>query len=79
MATVDTLRRGIMPHASPEQVDALLWNCTPYPFIGDARKLRRSMRRCLRRGGGTVEGAIAYAHDELDRAMAEYAERASNA
>lgn len=71
MTTFDTFRRGILPRASAEDVNRLLWNCTPYPFAGDVRKLRRSMRECLRGGGGTVDGAIAYAESELDRAMAE--------
>ena len=69
MATTDTFRRGILPHASAEAINALLWNCSPYPFIRDVRKMRRSIRKCLKGGGGTVDGAIGYAHDELSRAM----------
>lgn len=72
MATLDTFRRGILPKASAEDVNRLLWNCTPYPFSGDVRKLRRSIRKSLRLGGGTIDGAICYALDELNRAMDEY-------
>lgn len=72
MANFDSIRHGIIPSATDEQVHALLWSCSPYPFLGDLRKLRRAIRRCLRRGGGTVAGAISYAHCELDEAMTEY-------
>ena len=73
MANVDSIRRGIVPNASADEVNSLLWCCSPYPFRRDLRKLRRSIRKCLRQGGGTVSGAIDYAHRELDEAMAEYA------
>ena len=69
MATIDTFRHGIMPHASDEAIHRLLWSCSAYPFIGDVRKLRRSLRKYLRLGGGTVDGAIDAAHKELDRAF----------
>jgi hypothetical protein len=72
MANLDSIRRGIVPRASDEQVRSLLWCCTTYPFRKDLRKLRRSLRRELKAGGGTVAGAIEHAHAELDRAMAEY-------
>ena len=72
MATADTFRRGILPHASDEAIKRLLWNCTPFPFAGDTRKLRRSLRKYLRLGGGAVDGAIAASHEELDRAMEAY-------
>ncbi len=71
MATVDTFRRGICPKATEEQVSALLWSCTPFPFRGDVRWLRNKIRRAIKAGGGTVGGAIRLAHDELDRAMAD--------
>lgn len=70
MATLDSIRKGIVPRATAEQVNSLLWCCSPYPFIGDLRRLRRSIRRELRLGGGTIQGAIEHAHEELDRAMA---------
>lgn len=75
MTNFDSIRRGIVPSASDSEVNALLWNCSPFPFLGDIRKLRRSIRRCLSRGEGTVAGAIDYAHRELDEAMAEYNSR----
>lgn len=75
MANLDSIRRGIVPKASDEAVHDLLWTCSPFPFIRDLRHLRRSIRRCIRLGGGTVQGAIDYAYDELDRAMVEYRKR----
>ena len=72
MATADSIRRGIVPNATDKEVHDLLWCCTPFPFSGDLRKLRRSIRRQLRLGGGTIPGAINHAYAELDRAMAEY-------
>lgn len=72
MASLDSFRRGIVPNATAEEINSLLWCCTPYPFCGDLRKLRRSIRRELRLGGGTIAGAINHAHEEFDRAMAEY-------
>lgn len=72
MANADSFRHGIVPNATDEQINSLLWCCTPYPFRRDIRKLRRSLRRCLRQGGGTVTGAIDFAHRELDEAMAAY-------
>ena len=75
MANVDSIRHGIVPKATDEQVNSLLWCCSPYPFRRDLRKLRRSIRKCLRQGGGTVSGALDYAHRELDEAMAEYNKR----
>lgn len=75
MANFDSIRRGIIPKASDEEVRDLLWCCTPYPFRRDLRKLRRSLRRELKAGGGTVAGAIDHAHEVLDRAMADYKAR----
>lgn len=77
MANADTFRRGIVPKATEQEVHDLLWCCTPFPFRGDVRWLRRHIRKAIKAGGGTVAGAIQHAHDELDRAMAEY--RASKA
>jgi hypothetical protein len=69
MATVDTFRRGIVPRATDDEVNQLVWCCSPYPFCRDVRKLRRSIRRYLKLGGGTIQGALNYAHEELDRDM----------
>lgn len=71
MANLDTFRHGILPNASDEAIHALLWSCSPYPFVADIRRLRRSIRKCLNRGGGTVDGALDYSHAELDRVMSE--------
>lgn len=79
MATVDTFRRGIFPNASDEAIHDLLWICSPYPFVQDTRKLRRSLRKYLRLGGGTIEGAISASHEELDRAMKSCRETDPNA
>jgi hypothetical protein len=75
MANVDSIRHGIVPNASADEVNSLLWCCSPYPFRSDLRKLRRSIRKCLRQGGGTISGAIDFAHRELDAAMAEHNKR----
>lgn len=75
MATIDSFRRGIRPRISPEDLNNLMWCCTPYPFTSDIRKIRRSLRRYLRLGGGSIEGAIDAAHRELDAAFALYKQR----
>ena len=75
MATIDTFRRGIKPNLLPEDLNRLMWCCTPYPFTNDIRRIRRSLRRHLRLGGGTVEGAIDLAHRELDEEFTRYQER----
>ena len=72
MATNDSFRRGIVPKATDDEVHSLVWCCTPYPFRGDLRKLRRSIRRHIKLGGGTIAGAIDLAYRELDEAMAEF-------
>lgn len=68
----DSIRHGIVPKATDSEAHDLLWCCTPFPIRGDLRKLRRSIREHLKKGGGTVAGAINYAYAELDAAMAEY-------
>jgi hypothetical protein len=75
MGNFDSIRRGIAPKASADEIRDLLWCCSPYPFLRDLRKLRRSIRKELRLGGGTIAGAINHAHEELDRAMSEYRQR----
>ena len=72
MANLNSFRRGIKPSMSAEDVNQLLWNCTPYPFRKDLRKLRRSMRVHLRLGGGTIDGAVNEAHRRLDEAWDRY-------
>lgn len=69
MANLDSIRHGIAPKASAKEIHDLLWCCSPFPFVKDLRKLRRSIRRELRLGGGTIVGAINHAYEELDRAM----------
>lgn len=71
----NSIRRGIDPHLSAEDVNRLLWCCTPFPFRGDLRKLRRGIRHYLKAGGG-VEGAIDIAHRELDEAWTAHQKRA---
>lgn len=72
MANLQTFTRGICPKASREEANSFLWCCSPFPFIRDVRKVRRALRKCLRDGGGTIHGAIDHAHEELDRAMAQF-------
>ena len=79
MATLDTFRRGILPKSSNTDMQRLLWNCTPFPLAKDVRKLRRALREHLKQGGGTVEGAINYAHQEMDREFDEYQKRRGRA
>lgn len=77
MANIDTYRRGILPKATPEQIDSLLWSCSAYPFAKDTRRIRRSIRNYLKRGGGTIAGAINESHEEMDRDFTQYMEQQS--
>jgi hypothetical protein len=58
--------KGIAPKATLHDLDAMMWNCTPYPFArASLRKLRRGLRKYFRLGGNSISGAVGYANDEL--------------
>lgn len=56
-------------HGCTEQeASALLWNATCFPF-GCIDRIRQQLKEAHDKGGGTIDGAIGYAHDELFKAM----------
>lgn len=50
-----------------EEVRDLLWSASSYPF-GDAESIRETLAKNWGGGGKTVNGAIGYAHTDLDAA-----------
>lgn len=66
---LDLARRATHPQTITDaQADALLWNCSPFPFTGPFRTFL-TLRDTWRAGGRTFDGAMAEAEASLDRAM----------
>ena len=55
---------------STEDMHSVLWSASSYPF-GDAESIRKTLSKSWEQGGQTVEGAIAWSEQELDRAWEE--------
>lgn len=73
MATLSEIRKGVAPKYSLAEFREMMWSCSAYPLAKlDKRKLRRSFRAYMVRGGATPEGAIQYANNELDYAISIY-------
>lgn len=66
--------RRVHPGATEAECDRLLWCCSAYPF-GEPAEIEPEIRRCWEAGGGTVEGAVGFAHAEMDQAMEEFRQR----
>lgn len=74
---IELAARAIKPEtATDEQLDSLLWSCSPFPFTGPLGVFR-TLRKTWIAGGRTFGGAMQYAEDELDRAMREINENES--
>lgn len=58
----------LLPNATEEERAHFLWSATSFPF-GTPRSVYKTARQSLRAGGWTINGAIRYAHLELDRGM----------
>lgn len=52
---------------SAEDMGRVLWGASSYPF-GDFESVRKTLAESWAKGGGTVDGAIAWAAAELDLA-----------
>ena len=63
------LVRKVLPDASEEDCDRLLWGCTAFPFSKDPRKLKRQIRVAWEKGGKTVDGALGWVLSEIDRRL----------
>lgn len=66
--------RRVHPGATEAECERLLWCCSAYPF-GESAEIEPEIRRCWEAGGGTVDGAVGFAHAELDQAMEEFRRR----
>jgi len=65
------LTRSVVGDLSDDDCHDLLWNASCYPF-GSPEQVEKSLRESWENGGRTVDGAISYAHAELDGAMDEH-------
>lgn len=61
--------RRMFPTATSEEVRDLLWCCTLFPFTKNLRLIHDQLRQAWAAGDETVEGALIWAHSEVDRAM----------
>lgn len=61
------LVRDVVPAASEEDCEALLMNCTAFPFAADMAKVKAQLAEAYEKGGRTVNGAMDWAHCEIMR------------
>lgn len=66
MQTIADKVRELMPEATDDEVNTLLWECTSFPFV-PSEIWAAQIAEALREGGGTVNGACEWAY----RTMAE--------
>ncbi|WP_343819773.1 hypothetical protein ISN75_06770 [Dyella marensis] len=64
------LAKEITGLESEEDLSAVLWACSSFPF-GDEESVRKTLTDSCIGGGGTVAGAVAFAEAELDAAMSQ--------
>lgn len=57
------------PDANDEDMEDLLWTCTPFPFTDKESIIRERLGYYKEHGGGSINGAIAYSMQELDNAI----------
>ena len=68
--TWNDLARSVMPCATDEECQSLLWECSSFPFDTPDGTLR-VMQETWEAGGRTLAGAVAYSYAKLDRCMEE--------
>jgi len=71
MTWIEWCRKYCLPGCTDAEADALLWNCSAFPFSNSRRLLKAQIRECLALGGGTVDGAIGAALRMLNASMTE--------
>lgn len=67
MNTLGDLVIEICGPLSSEDMGRVLWGASSYPF-GDTESIRETLTISWANGGQTVDGAIAWSANELDRA-----------
>lgn len=70
MNTLGDMVQEICGPISAEDMGRVLWGASSYPF-GDFESIRETLTNSWANGGGTVDGAIEWSADELDRAWEE--------
>lgn len=65
MTTYHELIESITGHQTELTLEALLWQCTPYP-AGTPEQIVNSLQKCWEGGGRTVDGALKFAEKMMD-------------
>jgi len=60
--------RKFFPKCTEAEAEALIWNTTAFPFAS-IEHCRKQLREAAQNGGGTPDGAMAWAHQEMMRIM----------
>lgn len=58
--------RRVFPDVDDRTAHSLLWSCTPFPVVVDFDELTDHLAEAKVMSDGTAEGAIEWAHEELD-------------